>query len=114
MDIRFQNRGPDTHLALSEHARRRLEFRLMHRKDDVVHIAVKLGDTGSRRGHQDSYCVLRVQLRDLPAATVAEVGGDAYEMIDSAVNRVGRLVEAQLNGAGAERRNSTRMKEMAA
>lgn len=114
MDIRFQNRGPDHHPALSEHARRRLEFRLMHRKDDVVHLAVKLGDTGSRRGRQDSYCVVRVQLRDLPAATVVEVGGDPYSTIDRGVDRVGRLVEAQLNRAGAERRNSPSMKEMSA
>ena len=114
MDIRFQNQGPDTLFALSEHARRRLEFRLMHRKDDVAHIAVKLGDTGSCRGRQDSYCVLRVQLRDLPAATVVEVGGrDAFATIGRGVDRVGRLVEAQLNDAGAEKRNSIRMKEMA-
>jgi hypothetical protein len=103
MDIRFQNRGPDSHRALSEHARRRLEFRLMHRKVDVAHITVKLGDTGSRSGHQDSYCVLRVQLRDLPAATVVEVGGDAYATIDRGVDRVGRLVEAQLSGAGPDK-----------
>ncbi|MDP3083643.1 MAG: hypothetical protein Q8N44_08130 [Rubrivivax sp.] len=86
----------------------------MHRKNDVAYIAVKLGDTGSRRGQQDSYCVVRVQLRGLPAATVVEVGGDAYATIDRGVDRVGRLVEAQLNGAGAGKRNSTWMRELAA
>jgi hypothetical protein len=29
MDIRFQTRAPNTLVALAEHARRRLEFRLM-------------------------------------------------------------------------------------
>jgi len=114
MDIRFENRGADTHFALSEHTRRRLEFRLMHRRDRVAYISVKLDANASRMGHQGSYCLLRVQLRDLPAATVVDLGGDAHAMIDRAVDRVGRLVEAQLNGAGVEKRNSTRMKELAA
>jgi hypothetical protein len=114
MEIRFQTRGPGTHLALSEHARRRLELRLVHRKDTVAYIAVRLGDAARRRGHQDSYCVLRVQLRDLPATTVVDVGGNAYATIDRAVDRVGRLVEAQLNGAAADKQDSTRMKKLAA
>ena len=114
MDIRFHTRGPNTVFALVEHARRRLEFRLVHRKDRVSHIAVKLGGTGSRRDHQDTYCVLRVKLRGLPAATVVDVGADDYATIDRAVDRVGRLAEAQLRRNGATQRRSTQLKEMTA
>jgi hypothetical protein len=43
-----------------------------------------------------------------------DVGADAYATIDRAVDRVGRLAEAQLHGTGAEERSSTWLKEMAA
>lgn len=71
----------------------------MHRRDQVDHIAVRLGDTGSRKGFQDSYCVLRVQMRGFPASTVVDVGADAFATIDRAADRVGHLVEAQLRGS---------------
>lgn len=114
MNIRFQTGGPDALVALAERARRRLEFRLMHRKGHVACIAVKLGDTGGRRSRQDSYGVLRVQLCDLPAATVVDAGANANATTDRVVDRVGRLAAAQLHGTGAEKRSSAWTKEMAA
>lgn len=114
MDIRFHTRGGSAPLALAEHARSRLEFRLMDRSDRVVQIAVQLGDTGSERFRHDCYCILRVQLRGLPAATVVDVGADAHATIDRAVERLGRLTEAQLAGAADARRHHISSKVMVA
>jgi hypothetical protein len=99
MDIRFQTPGGHGATALADHARRRLKLRLQHRSDQLAYIAVKLGDTGSRRGRSDTYCVVRVQLTGLPAASVVDVGRDAYDTIDRASDRAGRLVEEQLRAA---------------
>lgn len=96
MDIRFQNHATHADAALADHARRRLWFRLLHRSDRVVHVAVRFGDTGSRRGRHDTYCAVRVQLDGIPAATVVDIGADAYDTIDRAADRAGRFVEEQL------------------
>ncbi len=95
MDIRFQTHATHADAALADHARRRLRFRLLHRSDRVAYIAVKFGGTGSRRGHRDTYCAMRVQLDGVPATTVVDVGQDAYDTIDRAAERLGRLVEEQ-------------------
>ncbi|NUZ04618.1 hypothetical protein [Piscinibacter koreensis] len=101
MDIRFHIDASRGAAALAEHARRRLHLRLLHRSDRVAYIAVKVGDTRSRRGHRDTYCAMRVELNGVPPARVVDVGTDAYGTIDRAVDRVGRLVETQLTtGAG--------------
>ncbi|ODV13448.1 MAG: hypothetical protein ABT20_02025 [Rubrivivax sp. SCN 70-15] len=106
MEIRFiaqAGRGRNGDAALADHARRRLHFRLMHRSDRVAHIAVRLGDTGGRRGRGDTYCVMQVQLRGAPAATVVDIGADAYDTVDRAADRVARLAELQLRGVDAAR-----------
>lgn len=86
----------------------------MERRDRVVHIAVQLGDMGSERSRQDGYCILRVQLRGLPAATVVDVGADPHATIDRAVERLGRLTEALLAGTAHAPPHRMSPKEMVA
>jgi hypothetical protein len=102
MDIQFFARtaaGQSGDDGVVEHARRRLLFRLRHRSDRVAQVSVRFGTTRSRRGRQDSYCVMQVQLRGAPAATVVDIGADVYDTIDRAADRVGRLAEEQLRDA---------------
>ncbi len=102
MDIRFFARAADGrigHEGLAEHARRRLQLRLKHLSDRVAHVWVKFGDTAGRLGHRETYCVMQVQLRGAPAATVVDIGTDVHVTIDRAARRVGQLVEAQLSVA---------------
>ena len=106
MDIRFIARpadGRSGHDGLLDHARQRLRLRLRHRTERVAHVSVRLGDSGSLRGLRDTYCVMRVQLRDVPAATVVDIGADACHTIDRATDRVGQLVEALLSVADGRR-----------
>ncbi len=77
MDIRFTARTADGcsgHDSLADHARRRLQVRLMHRSD-----------------------------RGAPAGTVVDIGADAYDTIERTADRVGRLVEEQLRAADGRR-----------
>lgn len=116
MDIRFLARakvGQSVHDGVLGHARRRLQFRLGHRSDRVEHVLMRFGDTGSRRGHLDTYCVMRVQLRGAPAATVVDIGADVYDTIDRAADRVGRLAEEQLRDAAGRPPPPARTEEMA-
>ena len=96
MEIRFQTPARPGAAALADHARRRLHLRLSRRSDRVTCVAVNLGDTRSRDGRRSVYCVVRVQLDGSPPASAVNVGADAYETIDRACDRVGRLVEEHL------------------
>lgn len=117
MDIRFFAQaasGQGIHEGLAGHARRRLQFRLRHRSERLAHISVRLGGTRSGRGRQESYCVLQVQPRDAPAASVVEIGADAYDTIDRATDRIAQLVEELLSVADGRRLPSSRTLEVAA
>ncbi len=114
MDIRLLNRAIQGDDDLAEHARRRLSFRLMHRSDRIAHVSVKLGSTGSRRGHHDTYCVMCVQLRGAPAATVVDIGADVHDTIDRAADRVSRLAEERLRQADGPGPMATRVQLEAA
>jgi len=114
MDIRFHTHATQADTALADHARRRLQLQFLHLSDRVSYIAVKFGDTGSRRGRRDAYCSVRVQLGGVPAATVVDVGADAYDTIDRAADRVGRLVKEQLRTVDTGRRRGARLADTAA
>jgi hypothetical protein len=103
MDIRVIDRMGPGHGGLADHVRRRLSYHLMHRSDHVVHVSVKIGDTGSLRGRHDIYCVMQVQLRGARAASVVDIGADAHATIDRAADRIGRLAEEQLRLADDHR-----------
>lgn len=102
MQIRFiaqASAGARVFEGLAEHARRRLQFRLRLCSERVAHVSVRFGDTGRGAARQDSYCVMQVQLHGAPAATVVDIGADAYDTIDRAADRVGRLAGEQLRAA---------------
>lgn len=106
MDIRILTATAFADADLAAHARGRLQLRLQHHGDRVDRVDVKLGGTPSRRHRHDSFCVVRLQLRGIPPATVVDVGGDAYGAVDRAADRVGRLAAEQLRRDGASQAGS--------
>lgn len=117
MDIRFIARPAEGRAhpdGLAAHARRRLQHRLRHCGDRVAHVSVTIGDGASRLGFRDTYCVMRVQLRGAPAATVVDIGTDARDTIDRAADRVARLAEEQMRSVDSGRAPSTKEAALAA
>lgn len=109
MDMRIDDDPRASLETLHEHARRRLLARLRHRRDRVHHVDVRIGGcAGRRRGQGDLYCLMRVQLRGAPAATVVDIGADASATIGRAAERVRRLVEEQLRVRAAPRAPTAR------
>lgn len=99
MDIRFQSERAPADVGLAAHARRCLLLRLQHRDDRVDRIDVEWVDATGRVPQRDSYCIVRMKLHGLPAATVVDVGADVHVAIDRAANRAGRLAEEQVRQA---------------
>lgn len=102
MDIRVQTSGVPCSPAMAAHVRRRLDDRLLHRRERVERVEVRLGDPRSRCGGHDMYCLMQIHLSGAPAATVVDMGADMYATIDRAAERVGRLAGAQLEAAKAQ------------
>ncbi|MBL8350994.1 MAG: hypothetical protein JNL87_11850 [Burkholderiaceae bacterium] len=99
MDIRFQSERTPADVELAAYARRCLLLRLQHRDDRVDHVDVELVDAAGRVPQRDSYCIVRMKLHGLPAATVVDVGADVHFAIDRAAHRAGRLAEEQVRQA---------------
>jgi hypothetical protein len=95
VDIRFQRATAPADADLAAYARRCLLLRLQHRSNDVVRVDVELVDAASQVPRRDSYCIVRMQLQGLPAATVVDVSANVRMAIDRAADRAGLLTEAQ-------------------
>ncbi len=83
--------------ALAEHVRRRLGFVLTRHSDRIKRVGVRVGDENGPRGGVDKFCRIQVYLLDAPVAVIEDVGVDLYAAIDSAAERVGRVVVKHLN-----------------
>ena len=103
MNVDFQGRGLPIPVALADHARRRLQFVLRNRAEFVRRVVVRLGDTNSRRGHNDMYCLMRVHMSDALSATVVDIGPDIHDAIDRVADRVGRVVAEHFEQARRDR-----------
>ena len=84
MDIRFQSERTPADVELAAYARRCLLLRLQRRDDRVDHVDVELVDAAGRVPRRDSYCIVRMKLHGLPAATVVDVVADVHVAIDRA------------------------------
>ncbi|HEY0856795.1 MAG TPA: hypothetical protein VGE16_07050 [Albitalea sp.] len=102
MDIRVKAAGLAGSAVLAEHARRRLQSRLLDRSDRVERVDVRLGDTCSRGGVHDVYCLVQLHLNGAPSAAVVDIGTDMWATIDRTADRVGRLAGEQIARAHAK------------
>lgn len=83
--------------ALLDHVERRLRFVLTRRSERIQRVVLRLGDNNGPRGGVDKFCRIQVYLVDAHLAVVEDVGLDMYAVIDSAVERVGRVVVKHLD-----------------
>lgn len=83
--------------ALAEHVRRRLGFVLTRHSDRIKRVGVRIGDENGPRGGADKFCRIQVYLLDAPVAVIEDVDVDLYAAIDSAAERVGRVVVKHLD-----------------
>jgi len=96
VDIRFQSAKARSDAGLAAYARQCLLRQMQHRGDRVDRIDVGFVDAAGRMPPRDSYCIVRMKLHGLPAASVVVVGSDVQTAIGRAADRVGRLADEQL------------------
>ena len=104
MHIDIQSLGFPITGALTNHARRRLQFVLTRRSDRIQRVVVRLGDENGPRGGVDKFCRIQVRLLNAPVAVIEEVSSELYAVIDRATDRVGRVVVKHLDRLRTGRR----------
>ena len=83
--------------ALESQIRRRLDFALKPRYDQIQHIHVRLSDLNGPRGGVDKCCTLHIVLPHLQDVVVNDTEFDMYIAINRAIDRAGRAVSRRLS-----------------
>ena len=105
MNVDIQSQDFPLTSALSDHAKRRLQFVLTRRSDRIQRVVVLLGDKNGPRGGVDKFCRIQVYLLDAPVAIIEDIGLDMYAVIDRAADRIGRVVVKHLDRTLVGRRH---------
>jgi putative sigma-54 modulation protein len=96
MQIEIQARNfPLTH-ALSRHVKRRLNFALSTRYEQIQRIQVRLSDINGPRGGKDKCCHIQITLPRLADVVIEDIESNLYVAIDRAAERTSRTVARRL------------------
>ena len=109
MNIDIQARDFQLTEALERHIRRRLDFALSPRYEQIQQIQVRLGDINGPRGGADKCCHLHIVLPRLPDVVVYDTELDMYLAINRAIDRAGRAVSRRLSRQRVRSQRPTRV-----
>lgn len=105
MRIDIRSNGFELTEAVREYAARRLRFALGGAAEQVLRVAVHLGEAGAPRSGTDRRCRIRVRLKGGAGVVIDDVESDLYAAIDRAASRAARRLARgalrQLAGAAA-------------
>ena len=97
MQIDIQARNFRLTDALENHIRRRLDYAMSPRLDQIQQIRVRLSDINGPRGGADKCCQLQIVLPHLQDVIVNDTRVDMYAAISGAIERAGRAVSRRLS-----------------
>ncbi len=81
---------------LGSYIKRRVNFVLSSRYDQIQHIIVRLSDINGPRGGIDKRCQIQISLPRLADIVVEDTEANLYIAIDRATDRAGRTVNRRL------------------
>ena len=96
MRVELRVRNVDLADALREYIERKLDFTLGRFGERVGRIRVKISGLNGPRGGTGASCRISADLSPFGRVALQESDVDLYAAIDSAVNRVGRLLGQRL------------------
>ncbi len=96
MNIDIQARDFQLTEALESHIRRRLDFALSPRYDQIHQIQIRLSDVNGPRGGADKCCNIYIVLPRMQDVVVEDTEVDMYISINRAIDRAGRAVARRL------------------
>lgn len=82
--------------SLKAYVKRRLNFALNSRYDNIQHVTVTLTDVNGPKGGEDKHCQVLVKINGQKDVVITEQQADLYSAIDSAANRTSRTVTRRI------------------
>ena len=82
--------------ALRDHLRRRLDFALSTRYDQIQRIQVRLSDVNGPRGGADKCCQIHIVLPRQSDVVIQDTETDMYAAINRATERASRTINRRL------------------
>jgi ribosome-associated translation inhibitor RaiA len=108
MNIDLQARDFQLTNALATHIRRRLDFALSPRYEQIQQIQVRISDVNGPRGGADKCCHIHIVLPRMQDVVVEDTELDMYIAINRAVDRAGRAVTRRLSRQRIRQQRNTR------
>jgi ribosomal subunit interface protein len=96
MQMEIQARDFALTKALGSYVKRRINFVLSSRYDQIKRIVVRLSDINGPRGGIDKRCQIQISLPRLADIVVEDTESNLYVAIDRATDRAGRTVNRRL------------------
>ena len=96
MQMEIQARDFPLTKALGSYIKRRINFVLSSRYDQIQCIIVRLSDINGPRGGIDKRCQIQISLPRLADIVVEDTESDLYVAIDRATDRAGRTLNRRL------------------
>ena len=96
MQMEIQARDFPLTKALGSYIKRRINFVLSSRHDQIQRIIVRLSDINGPRGGKDKRCQIQITLPRLSDIVIEDTQTDLYMAIDRATDRAGRTVNRRL------------------
>ena len=97
MQIEIQARDFTLTEALDSYIRRRFNFVLSSRYDQIKSIRVSLSDINGPRGGIDKRCCIKVSVPRLKDIVIEDTESDLYVAIDRATDRASRTINRRLS-----------------
>ena len=97
MIVQVQTDGFELSEALENHIHERLDQVLGDHRDRISLTRIRLTDIRGNRGGEGKRCRIKLVMPRMRKVFVDHVEADMYHAIDSAVNRVGRVVTRRLS-----------------
>lgn len=101
-------RGLELSDGLREHVSKRLEFAIGRFATRVRRVRVRVADVNGPRGGVDMQCRIDVALDGLEPIVITELAEDLYVAIDSACDRLGRVVARRVERQTEHGRHAAR------
>ncbi len=96
MQIEIQSRDFTLTEALEAYIKRRFNFVLSNRYDQIKRIRICLSDINGPRGGIDKRCRIQISLPHLKDIVIEDTESDLYIAIDRATDRAGRTINRRL------------------
>lgn len=96
MKIKVQARRFALTKSLKEYVKRRLNFALDSRGNDIQQVTVTLSDVNGPKGGEDKHCQVLVKISGQNDVVVSDKQADMYAAIDKVAGRTSRTVSRRI------------------